>query len=77
MKENLKNWNTMRIIRLVIGILIVVQGFQTHQWAMLGLGILFTLMPLLNIGGCSNNGCKTRRTSKPHQTEEIQYEEVS
>jgi hypothetical protein len=69
----------MRFIRLILGGMIIVQGFQTHQWAMLGVGVLFTLMPLLNIGYCSNNSCKTRSTFKQNhkQTEEIQYEEVS
>lgn len=69
----------MRLIRLILGVMIIVQGFQTHQWAMLVLGVLFSLIPLLNIGCSSNNNCKTRMPSKNNHkpTEDIQYEEIS
>ncbi|MEC5146998.1 hypothetical protein UNH65_25855 [Chitinophaga sp. 180180018-2] len=38
MKKYLRNWNLMRALRLVMGIIIAVQGFQSGQWMVAGLG---------------------------------------
>ncbi|MEQ7801923.1 hypothetical protein ABDJ41_19160 [Pedobacter sp. ASV1-7] len=77
MKNYLSNWNLMRFIRLVLGVIVSVQGFQAHQWMLVALGGLFTLMPVFNIGCCSTAGCKTTYSSrKTTATEDITYEEV-
>ena len=77
MKNYLSNWNLMRIIRLILGIVIIVQGFQAHQWMFVALGGLFTLMPLFNVGCCSTVGCGTNYSQrKSTGTEDITYEEV-
>ncbi len=76
MKEYLRNWKLMRVLRLALGVFIIVQGIQAQQWLLVGLGGLFSLMPLLNIGCCGTSGCNTpvRRTNK--KTEDITYEEI-
>lgn len=78
MKNYLSNWNFMRIIRLFLGIIVIIQGIQTQQWMVVALGVLFTLMPLFNIGYCGTAGCiTTYSTSKfKKTTEDITYEEV-
>lgn len=77
MKNYLSNWNFMRIIRLVLGIIVIVQGIQANEWMFVALGGLFTLMPLLNIGCCSTAGCSTTYNSRKNKaTEYITYEEV-
>ena len=77
MKNYLRGWNFMRIIRLVLGIVIIVQGIQAHQWLFVAFGGLFTLMPLFNVGCCSTAGCGTNYSSrKATETEDITYEEV-
>lgn len=77
MKNYLSNWNFMRIIRLVLGIVIIVQGIQAQQWILVALGGLFTLMPLFNIGCCGTAGCSTTYSSRKNTTtEDITYEEV-
>lgn len=77
MKNYLRGWNFMRIIRLVLGIVIIVQGIQAQQWMLVALGGLFTLMPLFNIGCCCAAECNTTySTSKAKNTEDITYEEV-
>ncbi|HLV45612.1 hypothetical protein ACKUSY_17370 [Myroides odoratus] len=77
MKNYLRGWNLMRIIRLVLGIVIIVQGIQAQQWMLVALGGLFTLMTLFNIGCCGTGGCNTTySTSKAKNTEDITYEEV-
>lgn len=55
-KIYLSQWNVMRVLRLVMGILIIIQGVKAGMWLIAGLGVLFTILPLMNIGGCSVNG---------------------
>lgn len=69
-------WSVMRVIRLLMGIAIIVQGFYIHQWTYVAMGGLFTLMPLLNIGCCSTGACYTPQNKTSTKTEDIQYEEV-
>ena len=76
MKNLLKNWNLMRVIRLVFGVYVIVQGVSNRDMSYLLIGTLFTLMPIFNIGCCSTSGCATRTTSKAGTTEDISYEEV-
>lgn len=80
MKEYLSQWNAMRIIRLVLGVVIVIQGLSTNDYAIALLGGLFTLMPLLNVGCCGTNGCSTtpiqRKRNTTSGTEDISFEEV-
>ncbi|OJU74805.1 MAG: hypothetical protein BGO09_04320 [Bacteroidetes bacterium 47-18] len=77
MKNYLSNWNFMRIVRLALGIMIIVQGIQVQEWLFVVLGGLFSLMPVLNIGCCSASGCSTQiPKNNKNVTEEIAYEEV-
>jgi magnesium-transporting ATPase (P-type) len=55
--STLTNWNFMRIVRLVLGIAIIVQSVLVKDWGMTVVGILFTSMPIFNIGCCANGGC--------------------
>jgi hypothetical protein len=66
----------MRILRLALGVLIIVQGVQAQEWLFVGLGGLFSLMPLLNIGCCGTSGCNTPIRKSNQKTEDITYEEV-
>lgn len=59
MKNYLRNWNFMRVLRLAMGIFIMIQGLLTNQWLITGLGGLFSLMSLMNMGFCGTSGCKT------------------
>lgn len=76
MKNYLKNWNFMRLFRLVLGVLIIMQGVHTGQWVFILLGCLFSLMPLLNIGCCTTSGCSTPTSKTNKKQEQIEYEEV-
>lgn len=77
MKEYLRNWNFMRLLRLALGIFIIVQGIQNQMWLFVFVGAIYALMPLLNVGCCGTSGCAPTRykNSKPTH-EEIHYEEV-
>ncbi|MEN5232592.1 hypothetical protein [Sphingobacterium faecium] len=76
MKKYLRNWNFMRVLRLALGILVVVQGIQTKEWLLVGFGILFSLMPLINIGCCGASGCNIPVSKSNKKVEDITYEEV-
>ena len=76
MKEYLKNWDLMRVLRLALGIIIIVQGVQAKEWLFVALGGLFSLMPLLNIGCCGASGCNTPVSKSSKKIEDITYEEI-
>ncbi len=79
MKEYLKRWNFMRILRLVLGVIIVVQGVQTQEWLFVILGGMFSVLALLNLSTCgiSNSACRTpMNTDSKHKTDDITYEEI-
>lgn len=75
MKNIMKAWGLMRVLRLVLGIIIIVQGAYSQEWWMIALGGLFTLMPLLNVGCCGTTTCTTNNI-KNNKEEEVNYEEV-
>lgn len=57
MRNYLRNWDFMRVLRLALGIFIIVQGIIAKEWLLAGIGGLFSLMPLMNIGCCGVSGC--------------------
>jgi len=77
MKAILQGWNFMRILRLALGTIIIVQGFIAGEAFSVILGILFAGMAIANIGCCGANGCAvpTRRSIK-NEIENTNYEEV-
>ena len=67
----------MRFLRLGMAVYIIVIGIQENNLWFIILGVLFSLMPLFNIGCCGAAGCNTTySTSKAKNTEDITYEEV-
>ena len=76
MKNYLRNWDFMRVLRLALGIFIIVQGVQAKEWLFVALGGLFSLMPLLNIGCCGVSGCNTPVSKSNKKVEDITYEEI-
>ncbi len=76
MRNYLMNWNFMRVLRLAVGIFIMVQGIMAKEWLLVGLGGLFSLMPLLNMGCCGVSGCNTPVPQNNKKIEDITYEEV-
>ncbi|MCO5231962.1 MAG: hypothetical protein M9958_12500 [Chitinophagales bacterium] len=76
MIEKIKSWSAIRIIRLILGVLVIVEGVKSNEWMFIVLGGVFALMALLN-AGCSSRACATpRRKSFQSDDEEVTYEEV-
>ncbi|MND96447.1 hypothetical protein D3C80_887400 [compost metagenome] len=76
MERYLKNWNFIRILRLALGIFIIVEGVTTQEWLFALAGLVFTMLPLLNIGCCSISGCSAPVSKSTKKTDDIIYEEV-
>ncbi|GAB2538792.1 hypothetical protein [Spirosoma aerophilum] len=80
MKALLAPWGFMRVLRLCMGVLIMVQSFLNNQpWIGL-LGAFFVLQVLMNTG-CSAAGCspridKRQSTGTPDNGKEAAYENV-
>jgi hypothetical protein len=77
-KDFLKGWNITRIFRLILGVVIIIQGVKANDWMFIILGSAFAAMPLFNVGCCSNESCETpiRKTNPIVAQKEIDYEEI-
>ncbi len=72
------NWNTMRWIRLGVGIFMVIQAIQFRDSLSAMIAIILLFQALTNTGCCGVTGCST--TLINHHSDgksEIEYEEVS
>ncbi len=76
MKHILNGWHFARWIRLFIGLYILIQGIMDSQWWFAALGLLFTLMPVFNVG-CCGGSCATSASSQSMDNRVgVIYEEV-
>jgi hypothetical protein len=77
MKSLVSNWSFMRLIRLVLSIIILVQAFSVHDTAMILAGIFLLGMTLANVGCCGVNSCTAPMPkNKTVKEETISYEEI-
>lgn len=77
MQAIFSNWHLMRILRLVLGVMIIVQAVETREWMIGLMGVAFSTMALFNYGCCGVNGCDTTPTSPTNKSmQEITYERV-
>lgn len=76
----LSQWGFARIIRLVLGIVVLIQGIQATSIMLSVFGGLFILQGLLNAGCCGANGCGVPRYREDINTKgnpkETSYEEI-
>jgi hypothetical protein len=77
MRGILTGWNAMRVLRLILGVIIVVQGINNGEALYWVLGGMLVLMALANAGCCGSIGCAVdTRSRKGKEEKEIVYEEV-
>ena len=77
MKNNiLSNWTFMRFLRLGVGIAILVQAIIARDMLFAFAGIIFTAMPVFNVGCCGTAGCAAPPKKNQGTTNDITYEEV-
>lgn len=53
----------MRVLRIVMGSVVLYQGVSDHEWILAGLGSIFLLQGILNAGcaSCAGNSCEVKR----------------
>jgi hypothetical protein len=78
MKNILTNWNFMRAVRLILGVIIIVQGIEAKEWMYAIAGILLSGMAVANIGCCGVGGCQvpSRNENVTSTHKDITYEEI-
>jgi len=78
MKETvLQNWSFLRIFRLLLGGFIAYDGFRTHEYLIMTLGLVFMGLAVMNRGCCGAQGCGIpTKTSQSDESVEVEYEEV-
>lgn len=76
MSSLFKNWNIFRLLRLILGVMVLVQGIISTELVWIIFGSMLTLLPLLNAGCCSASSCNIPSQPNKNQPEEITYEEV-
>ncbi len=77
MKQYLRGWNFMRLFRLVMGVIIIMQGWDAGYWWIVGIGAVFAALPLLNVNTCNAPICRTPASNgSKNRLEDVTYEEV-
>ena len=85
MKDTLlHNWSFLRIIRLALGGFIAYDGFRTHEFLIMTMGLVFMGLAVMNLGCCGAQGCGIPAKSNSSKAtlvlsdepQEVDYEEV-
>jgi len=69
------NWNIMRIVRLLLGGVILTQAIANHDLWVGIMAALFMLMPIFNIG-CCTSACNIKQPNRPNKSDDIVFEEI-
>jgi len=67
MSNLFKNWDMMRITRLVAGIASAVYAVTSKEYMFLLLAVFFLFQAVLNISCCGSGGCSSNGEQKPQQ----------
>lgn len=76
----LQNWNIVRLLRLIMGFGLLIQGITSHHTIMIAIGGLLFLQGVLNFG-CCGSACNTNSFQKAGKQglandEAIAFEEI-
>ena len=75
MKTILNNWSVMRGLRLVIGIIALVQSIIQKDITLGIIAIFLLVTAIANVGCCGSNGCAVNFNTRKKENE-ILYEEL-
>ena len=75
MKTILNNWSVMRGLRLVIGIIALVQSIIQKDIALGIIAAFLLVTAIANVGCCGSNGCTVNFNNQKKENE-IVYEEL-
>jgi hypothetical protein len=57
MQTLLSGWNIIRVLRLAIGIMAMIQAYQQSSWILAVAGFFVIIPALANLGCCGTTGC--------------------
>jgi hypothetical protein len=72
----LRDWNFMRIFRIVFGIAIFVRSIFDADLLLAIAGLFFIGMAVLNVSCCGMGACPTNPKGNGNATKDISYEEI-
>jgi hypothetical protein len=74
----LHGWHPMRILYLLLGIVMMVQSVQGHDWPFALIGGLFLYQSIFNTGCCGMSGAYRLLAKESAQTslDDTQYTEI-
>ena len=80
MTSILSNWHFMRILRAVLAVWLIKEGFQSGETMLYFLAGIFAMQAIFDIGCCGAAGCAapapTRKQTTGNTEEEVAFEEV-
>jgi len=76
MRSILQGWNFIRVLRLVLGVIILVQAIMIKDIPSAILGFILGGMAVANIGCCGTNGCTVNPTQPVKNKVKIENEEL-
>lgn len=81
MKERiLTGWNFRRVIYGLMGIVLIVQSINLHEWFGIFVGLYFAAMGIFALGcasgNCSGEACYTGSNNSSTTNEDTEYEEI-
>ena len=72
----LTSWGYMRILRLIIGVIAIIQAIITADIIIGMMGIIIGGMAFFNTGCCSTSGCNVNYKKGTKHINDVEYEEV-
>ena len=73
-----QNWTFMRGLRLLLGVIVLIQSIVAKDMLMGGMSIFLIAMAVFNFGCCGANGCGVNfnKNKSSNTIEDVDYEEV-
>jgi hypothetical protein len=76
-QQLLSNWSVMRLIKLILSVIILIQSVQQNDMIFGIFGGIFLTQTLLNIGCCGVGGCAVPfKKLDSENVRDIQFEEI-
>lgn len=75
MEAILKNWSIMRGLRLVLGVIAIVQAVVQKDMTLGVIAGFLLLTAIVNVGCCGSNGCAVNYSRRKKEREKV-YEEL-